>query len=235
MLYLQLSRFLLKSHKRAVAKKADLDNSVKYLGNFEQIMHSRVAVPANDLWRMEDLSLLLQQCTCYLITAANEAIHRNESGSPNDTKNKNAAIRLNQTAVLHSLLYYFGNFHQTVVKYNECPNIKKLLEQVCLLFGVNALLGKSFVLAETGLVVPEALSSLERCRERLLKELRPQAITLIDGVGLPDSAIRSLVVKGNIYEVLPRPISEYVSGCQEQRYQQGGDPGRTHHQEDQRH
>lgn len=201
MLYLQLSRFLLKSYKRVTTKKAELDNSVKYLAQFDQLLKSRVAVPANDHWRLSDVDLLLKQCVCFMITIVNEVLAKNEAISSKDTKNTRAALRLVQLAQLHSLLFYFDGFHQTVGKYNDCPAVKAVLEQVCLLFGVNALLGKAFILAESGIIPPEGLSSLERCKEGLLRVLRPEAATLIQAIGLPDSTIRSLVVKGDIYEV----------------------------------
>lgn len=200
-MYLQLSRYLLKSYKNSITKKHELSHSVKYLADFDQIMKSRVAVPSGDQWALSNISLLLKQCVCFLLATSNEIIRKNESGNSIDTKNKHAALRLVQMSMMHSLLYYFDGFHQTIAKFNGCPDAKKLLEQICLLFGANALLGKALVLAESGLIVPEVLGSLERCRERLLKELRPMTATIIDGIGMPDSAIRSLIVSGNIYEV----------------------------------
>lgn len=70
-----------------------------------------------------------------------------------------------------------------------------------MLFGINNLLNRAAILAQTGVVGPEVMVSLDRCKERLLREIRPEAVTLVDGIGLPDSAVRSLIVSGNIYEV----------------------------------
>jgi hypothetical protein len=61
---------------------------------------------------------------------------------------------------MHSFNYYFDNFAKAVADYTECGNIKKALGDVCLLFGINALIGKSFILAQTGLISPEVLASL---------------------------------------------------------------------------
>lgn len=193
-LYLQLSRFLLKSHKYAVAKRGELSGSVRYLSDFDNITKSRVAVPDQGLWRLDDLSLLLRQCVCYLITTANEILAKNQGGNSKDTKNGFAALRLVQMSQVHSLLYYFDNFKGAVSEYKECGNVRKVLENLCTLFGVNSLLSKSVILAQTGVVAPEVLISLEMCRERLLKDLRPETMAIIDGIGLPDSVVRSLIV-----------------------------------------
>ena len=70
------------------------------------------------------------------------------------------------------------------------------------LFGINQILTKSFVLVQTGLVDPDVFGSLQVCKERLFKELRPSLITLVDGIGFPDGVIRSHIVGDNLYEDL---------------------------------
>ena len=80
--------------------------------------------------------------------------------------------------------------------------MKKLVTSVGILFGINQVVGKSFVLVQMGLADPDVLRSLQTCKERILKELRQSLITVIDGIGIPDGLIRSHITSENLYEDL---------------------------------
>jgi hypothetical protein len=137
---------------------------------------------------------------CFLIGSINETLKENVGGNSKDTKNQYAAIRLVNMAQIHSGLFYLINFREAIDSYTGCPTIKEILINLCLLFGINQILGKAAVLVQISTVSPNVFGSLELCKERLLKQLRPDLIAIIDGIALPDYAIRSEIISGdNIY------------------------------------
>lgn len=79
--------------------------------------------------------------------------------------------------------------------------MKKVLTELGILFGINEVLNKAFVAVQMDVVDPDIFRSLEVCKERLLKNLRPLLMNIIDGIGLPDRVIRSHIVTDNMYEV----------------------------------
>lgn len=69
-LYLQVSRYLMKSYKAFMVKKQSLDNSVKYIESFQFLMNKKSEVQEPNQWRLEDIRIIIAQSVCYLLSKA---------------------------------------------------------------------------------------------------------------------------------------------------------------------
>lgn len=81
-LYLQVSRFLLKSYKWHLTKKKALGESVKYIDSFEFLMEKRLNPNRDDMtrWTLEDIRVLLAQSVCYLISKVTDKMMSKPEG-----------------------------------------------------------------------------------------------------------------------------------------------------------
>lgn len=66
-LYLQVSRYLLKSFKHFKMKKKALGQSVKYIESFDNFMAKRIENETASAWSMDDLRVLLAQSVCQIL------------------------------------------------------------------------------------------------------------------------------------------------------------------------
>lgn len=103
--------------------------------------------------------------------------------------------------------------------------MKKMLTELGTLFGINEVLNKAFVAAQMEVFSPDVFRSLQVCKERLLKNLRPLLINIIDGIGLPDRVIRSHITTENMYEVGFSANEGTFEEGQASRAEQGSHPG----------
>lgn len=154
---------------------------------------------------MQLLEAVLGQQVCVMISQVNEVLKTNAAENLKDTENQHAAIREVAAAQAHASHYYLSSYREAVDRFTGCSEAKRLLTSLGVLFGINQVLSKSLVLAQSGLTDPNVFTSLQICKERLLKELRQSFITVVDGVGIPDGAIRSHITNDNLYEVRLTP------------------------------
>ncbi len=102
---------------------------------------------------------------------------------------------------VHNHCYYIiiNNF---VNKINECKdqNIKKVLTRLCILFACTHMLDENW--SET--LGKDQYRLIRECSYNVMKELRPDAISLVDAFDIPDSVLKSAIGRydGNIYEAL---------------------------------
>lgn len=208
-MYLQVARYVMKSFKASVIKKKrDLLNTVKYLNSIDYYRASKCTVPEGrpDLWTIEEVRLLLGKSVCHLIDYVYERQLLNEGGSKQVTNDKIVGIRLIELAIAHCVYNTYACFEETVVKLPD-ERIKKLLFELCMLYGIGNILARPNYLAESSGIEPHHLESLRARMQTLLKALRPHVIGLVDGFGLPDSCLRSpLTTAAQPYEV-PNTLS----------------------------
>lgn len=89
-----------------------------------------------------------------------------------------AGLSLTDAAIAHSAVTIHSFFLEALKKV-ECPKVKAVLTKLCLLFGLEKLLDKASRVYETGVISPEAFQLINKKREALLEELRPEALTLV--------------------------------------------------------
>lgn len=101
----------------------------------------------------------------------------------------------------HAHCYYIimNNF---VTKVNECKNdkLKAVLNKLCILFACTHMLDENW--GET--LHKDQHKIIRECSYNLLKEIRPDAVPLVDSFDIPDSVLKSAIGRydGNVYEAL---------------------------------
>jgi len=92
--------------------------------------------------------------------------------------------------------------HNFVQKVQECKNekIKIVLNRLCILFACTHFLDENW--GET--LSKDQYKLIRECAYGLLKEIRPDAVPLVDAFDIPDSVLRSAIGRydGNVYEAL---------------------------------
>lgn len=75
-LYLQASRYILKSYQHSLTKKKPLGDSVKYIESYDFLMGRKCEVDPNDheKWTHEEIRILLAQSVCHLISIVTSKI-----------------------------------------------------------------------------------------------------------------------------------------------------------------
>lgn len=118
-----------------------------------------------------------------------------------DAWNKFAGIQIKRAGVSHALLYTFTNFKKAV-ELDKCDKNKSITQALCLLFGVHTVLYSSASIYEGGFVLPKHNTSLLRLKQRLLQQIRPELIGILDSFLVSEGYIRSAFASGNPYDVI---------------------------------
>jgi len=100
---------------------------------------------------------------------------------------------------IHCYYIIMNNF---VTKVQECKDekIKAVLNRLCILFACTHFLDENW--GET--LSKDQYKLIRECAYNVLKELRPDAVPLVDSFDIPDSVLRSAIGRydGNVYEAL---------------------------------
>jgi hypothetical protein len=72
---------------------------------------------------------------------------------------------------------------------------------LCRLFGANTVLSNSIAIAEGGYILPAHITGLIQLKEKLLEEIRPNLVAILDSFLIPEGYLRSAFAKGNPYDV----------------------------------
>ena len=84
-----------------------------------------------------------------------------------------------------------------------CKNLEGHLTKLCLLYGLTALMKDCSSCYESGYFAGKPFSAfIDKAIKHLLKEIRPYAISLIEGYAIPDEVLVSAIGNsyGDIYE-----------------------------------
>jgi hypothetical protein len=113
-------------------------------------------------WTIDDIHTLLVQSACYSLSLVTEKMMNKPEGvSSLDVWNKFAGCDIKRAAICHGYLYMFALFKKAVEKDTNVTN-RELIQNLCMLFGADALLKNSAPIIEGGFVQPEHLSALRR-------------------------------------------------------------------------
>jgi len=111
-------------------------------------------------------------------------------------------VLLVDLAISHSIYNTYYSFEQAILKFPD-EIIKRILFELCLVFGISNILKRPYPLITISAVRPDHINSLMECKQLLLKKLRPHLIGLVDGCAIPDACLRSAIATGDgVYEVL---------------------------------
>ena len=177
-------------------------------------MEQRVKVEDWKGWDVQHLHTLLAQTTLSLISGCTERLMSDESSKRAwDFK---AGLKLQQLAHSHAVYWTYNSFMKDLLEFKGSEEARKVINDLCLLYGINSVLSKPQPLIEGGLVQPLQLSSLQQKKENLLKSLRGHLPSLISSMGLPDYYERSALTYGNVYKNMfslakSNPINQQMS------------------------
>lgn len=146
-------------------------------------------------------------------------LSKNEGVSDLDVWNKIAGVEIKRAGISHSLLYTFSAL-KSVVDQNKNDKNKGIVYALCLLFGVHSVLSYANAIAEGGFLVPDHITSLLRLKEKLLEQIRPELVGILDSFMMPEHLIRSAFASGNPYEVLTSLNLELPRTGQKERTEQ---------------
>lgn len=123
--------------------------------------------------------------------------------SPKEAMDTKAGSVLCEAATAHTNYYMFNSFFERIVMIND-EQSRQVLSRLCALFGLSKSLEKSQALFEGGYITGEQLKLIREAREKLLLDLRPDALGLAEAWNYHDNTLRSAIgsSKGNIYETL---------------------------------
>lgn len=201
-MYLQVSRYILKCFDNSVVKKKEpLQKSVRYLESYEYLTTKKCSVTEAENWTIEEVRLLLAQSVCSTLKSIHERQVANKSKSKAALNNEELGIMLVDLAVAHSSYNTYYAFEQAIVKFPD-EIIKRILFDLCLMYGITNVLQRPFPLIAVSAVEPTHINCLLERKQQLLTRLRPHMIGLVDGCAIPDSALRSVIATGDqVYEV----------------------------------
>lgn len=105
------------------------------------------------------------------------------------------ANRLVAAAEAHTILFTFSEFRRQA-EANADAGVRAALERLCLLFGLSHLKDRADVCLPAG--------EVEAAVERVLDQLRPDLVPLVEAFDIPDRVLNSTVGRkdGNVYEAL---------------------------------
>lgn len=110
-------------------------------------------------------------------------------------------MEIKRAGISHSLLYTYSSLKAAIEQDKNTAN-KSIVYALCLLYGVHSVLNHANAIAEGGFLVPDHITSLLRLKEKLLEQIRPELVGILDSFMMPEHLIRSAFASGNPYEVL---------------------------------
>lgn len=158
-MYLQISRYVLKTYKKVIIKQKPAPESLKYLEDYDNLMKKRCAVQDVEQWKLDDMRIILAQGVCSLISIITEKLSQKEENVPEEEiRNKIAGIDLQKMAILHSLYYTFYSFISSIPR---PPNkLNPVLTSLALLYGANQIIVHASHLIGGGFISPQQLRTL---------------------------------------------------------------------------
>jgi acyl-CoA oxidase len=99
-------------------------------------------------------------------------------------------------------IYWAAKRHLTQINPPKCPNVRKHLENMILIYGLNELSQDSRTLYECGYLKAGDRERIWESLKTKITEVRPQVVNIVDAFDYPDFVINSCIGNsyGDIYE-----------------------------------
>lgn len=107
-----------------------------------------------------------------------------------------AGISLTETAIAHTQ-FTMHSYYLEAASTIQQPTLKKVMMKLCTLYGIEKVIERASQVFETGIIGPDGFRLLSQQRERLLLELRPEALSLIEAFGYSDNVLQSAIGHSN--------------------------------------
>ena len=107
-----------------------------------------------------------------------------------------AGLSLVRAGIIHAIFTMHSFFIQDVMKIQQ-NDLKTVMKKLSILWGIEKLIERSSDVYVTGVLTPEAFQLLNKKREALLKELRPEALALVEAFEYSDNMLESAIAHSN--------------------------------------
>eukprot|EP00347_Sterkiella_histriomuscorum_P006528 403352422 len=199
----QAARLILKNFKQLMKGKK-VTGYFSYLNNIlEQHGHKSQVQTVEDVLSLQFLDKALSTRAAYKISQTSKKLEQSKD-SENAKINSIFALDVVQMTQAHVIYTTFQHFHNGINTNSNitCPTLKQHLTLLLRLFAVYELTIDNAVLYECGFFQPGTLHLLQEALKKLLVELRPQMIPLVEAAKIPDSTLVSAIGNsyGDIYE-----------------------------------
>ena len=115
-----------------------------------------------------------------------------------------AGITLTESAVAHTYLWIYQNFYRQIYNRTENERIRAVLFKLLVLYGIEKIISNAHSFFETGVITSQTYQNIQLARERLMSEIRPEALNLVEAFGYDDNTLHSAIgcADGKPYERL---------------------------------
>ncbi|XP_034937330.1 probable peroxisomal acyl-coenzyme A oxidase 1 [Chelonus insularis] len=198
-LLLQTARYLVKAHRQAMSGQ-NLTPTVQYLSTMANAGKKRP-------WRNTLTCIVVahQAVAAGKIRLATENMdQRIKMGeSPEDAWN-HTSIELMQAAEAHCRAFIVARYIEWVKKLTVSHELQQVLQQLCETYAIYWVLQRVGDFLRFSCLVSKDVPVLQRRLEDLFKEIRPNAVGLVDAFDIRDEIIDSALgaYDGNVYERL---------------------------------
>lgn len=112
---------------------------------------------------------------------------------------------------MHTYYWVFQNFLEKIYTGTKNEKIRAILTKLLLLYGVEKILEMGSIFFESGVITASTLKQCQAAKEQLLKELRPEALGLVESFGYHDNTLHSALgyADGKAYERLLEWAQKY--------------------------
>ena len=202
---LQTARYLIKC-LGTLRKGKKVQENVEYLRSLNEILAVKqwTGKSEEDI-DLEALNGMVRANAAYAVYEAAQKLMEGTSNglSIKESWDTKAGIALVEAARAHITSFTIKAFME-YISFAKEPATRKILDRLCQLYAVHKLIQHPIGLLESGYIKPHHMKFIKNKKERLLEELRPEAIGLVEAWGLPDIALKSAIGKsdGKVYETL---------------------------------
>jgi len=200
----QNARYLMKVYRDAIGNKKKLGDSVSYFSNAQEALkHSQSRVnTVEDFFNLDSLLEAFRYLAIWTTSNAAKELQDAISGgkSVSDAWNE-CMVDLVDSSRTHCYHYMVESFVQAI-KQTSDQDIKSVLTKCCLLFDLKFLEERGTRLLEIGYLNGSQMGTLRKAIKILCKEVRRDAVTLVDALNVPDLVVNAPLGRkdGNIYE-----------------------------------
>jgi acyl-CoA oxidase len=113
-------------------------------------------------------------------------------------------LELVEAGTAHSYLWMYQNFYEKIYLKTKNERARAVLIKLLLLYGLEKIVERSSSFYEMGVISSSTLKNIQNLREKLLAELRPDALTIVESFEYDDNTLHSAIgaADGNVYERL---------------------------------
>lgn len=200
-LTLQSGRYLISSFREA-AKGKKLSPGVGYLNNLSSLIGKKCAVKSNEEILNPDVIIDGWQVVCANVVrnSAHEFEDCLKRGLDTDDAYEECSQSRLYAARLHTYGYLFNRFADGVRRVED-PNLKPVLMDLCMLYGLYTIEENAGAFLQYEYFTPKQIEYVRAQTNVYCKRVRDQAIPVIDSFNLSDYMINSPLGRadGNVY------------------------------------